>query len=289
MSDVLTPRFYRRKQNRLEVLKQRTKRHLTDTIREVLSSLLLLFGVLVLSLCGVYLYAHIVTLPFFKVKEVVVRGTTKVKEEEILKCANVTKGQCILNVDLKGVATRVKLNPWVREAFVGREYPGRIVIEIREREPVALLSRHDGFYFVDSYGVVFKKVSQDDDVDLPVLTFGEGETGDCARGVESSLELLRYLATRSTAPRTEHVAEIHWSSKEGLLLFTTDGYGLRLGTGNFEEKFQNLASVIADLDRRHIKGGFLLVDLNNPAQVTVQMRNVVSPLDIVSSKGRYKI
>ncbi|MCX7816375.1 MAG: FtsQ-type POTRA domain-containing protein [Syntrophales bacterium] len=289
MTSGISTRTFRKKQYRLEVLKQRTKRHFKEILREILSSLFILFSVLLLSLCGVYLYAQIITLPCFEVKDVVVRGARKVREEEILKLANVQKGRCILNIDLEGVATRVKLNPWVREAFVGREYPDRIVIEVREREPVAFLCMHDGFYFVDSHGVVFKKVSQDDEVDLPVLTLSGDENDGWASAIERYLDLLRYLSTRSTYPRLEHVAEVHWSSKEGFLLFTTDGYGLRIGTGNFEEKLRYLASVIADLDKRQVKGGFLMVDLNNPGQITVQMRNVVSPRDVVPLKGRYKI
>jgi hypothetical protein len=45
---------------------------------------------------------------------------------------------------------------------------------------------------------------------------------------------------------------------------------------------------MADLERRNMKLGFLLIDLNDPAKITVQKRNVLGPMIPAGSKKKYR-
>jgi cell division protein FtsQ len=72
----------------------------------------------------------------------------------------------------------------------------------------------------------------------------------------------------------------------GLSLFTDSGLCIRLGFDSYENKLKRLNTVMADLERRNMKLGFLLIDLNDPAKIAVQKKNVLSPIvPLVPKKG----
>ncbi|MEI7673544.1 MAG: hypothetical protein WCK00_15665, partial [Deltaproteobacteria bacterium] len=60
-------------------------------------------------------------------------------------------------------------------------------------------------------------------------------------------------------------------------LFTNTGLCLQLGFDGYENKLKRLTPVMADLDRKNLKTGFLLIDLSDPAKINVQRRNILEP------------
>jgi cell division protein FtsQ len=97
---------------------------------------------------------------------------------------------------------------------------------------------------------------------------------------------LRYLSASKEFPTIKNIAEIHGHEVFGLSLFTDSGLCIRLGFDSYENKLKRLNAVMADLERRNMKLGFLLIDLNDPAKIAVQRKNVLSPaIPIGSKKG----
>ncbi len=95
--------------------------------------------------------------------------------------------------------------------------------------------------------------------------------------MKKSIALLNYLAGSNGTPAIGTVSEVHGNETFGLSLFTDTGLCLQLGFDGFESKFQRLTPVMADLDRKNLKVGFLLIDLSDPAKVNVQQRNLLAP------------
>lgn len=205
------------------------------------------------------------------------KGCQELTEKEILTLASVRSSANLLTINRDAIARRIRANPWVREVFVGREFPGRLVIVVRERKAVALLERDEGLYLVDGEGTPFKKLETGEESDLPVLT-------GCVRGgildgelVKKSLALLNDLAGIKDGPEIGKVSEIHGNETFGLSLFADTGLCLQLGFDGYENKLKRLTSVMADLDRKNLRTGFLLIDLSNPAKISVQRRNIPEP------------
>jgi cell division protein FtsQ len=92
-----------------------------------------------------------------------------------------------------------------------------------------------------------------------------------------SIALLYYLAGSNGAPAIGAVSEVHGNETFGLSLFTDTGLCLQLGFDGYENKLKRLIPVMADLDRKNLKTGFLLIDLSNPAKINVQRRNILEP------------
>jgi cell division protein FtsQ len=258
----------------LEAKKNRVRRHAGDVLREAGMAFLLLGAIIFVTVALVIGYDRIIRSPVLGIRETVVKGCKELTEKEILTLASVRSTANLLTINEDAIARRIRANPWVRSVFVGREFPGRLVIAVRERKPVALLDKGEGLLLVDDEGTPFKKLEAGEESDLPVLT-------GCIRAgildealMKKSLALLNDLAGIKNIPDIGKVSEIHGNETFGLSLFADSGLCLQLGFDGYENKLRRLNSVMADLDRKNLKTGFLLIDLSNPEKINVQKRNI---------------
>lgn len=261
----------------LEAKKNRLRRRAGEVLREIGRVILLTGAIVFITAALVIGYDLILRSPDLRIRETVVKGCQELTEKEILTLASVRSSANLLTINRDAIARRIRANPWVREVFVGREFPCRLVIVVRERKAVALLERDEGLYLVDGEGTPFKKLETGEESDLPVLT-------GCVRGgildgalVKKSLALLNDLAGIKDGPEIGKVSEIHGNETFGLSLFADTGLCLQLGFDGYENKLKRLIPVMADLDRKNLRTGFLLIDLSNPAKINVQRRNIPKP------------
>lgn len=284
--------FFKRKQRprayRPAAAKYRLKRRSENIWRDTVTAFLSLTVIAGLSSVLIYTYNFVLSTPYLQTSEVTVRGCKELTERDVLSLAAIEPSRNLLVVNVEDVEKRIRTNPWVKQVSVGREYPDRVVIEIRERKPVALLKQETAFYLLDMEGVMFKKLESNDEMDLPVLT-GFFSKGKMDRPLlDKTLVLLQYLATTQEFPNIKAVSEIHGHERLGLSLFTNTGLCVLLGFDNYDNKFKRLPMIMADLDRRNQKSGFMQIDLSDPVKVTVQQRNILVPSETASPKARFK-
>ena len=260
-----------------EAKKNRLRRRAGEVLREIGRAVLLTAAIILVTAALLIGYDWILCSPDLRIRETVVKGCHELTEKEILTLASVRAPSNMLTINRDAIARRIQANPWVQEVFVGREFPERLVIIVRERKAVALIERDDGLFLVDGDGTPFKKLETGEESDLPVLT-------GCARGrildealVKKSLALLSDLALIKDGPEIGNVSEIHGNETFGLSMFTDAGLCLQLGFEGYGNKLKRLTPVMADLDRKNLKMGFLLIDLSNPDKINVQRRNVLEP------------
>ena len=268
----------------VELRKNRFKRRVKNLIQEFSKALLLIIVVFAIAAGMIQGYHTVINLSCFQVKETVVRGCKELTEKEILPLAAIKYPQSLLTINADVIARRIASNPWIKDVYIGRELPNRLIIEVREKMAVALVRRDSNFYLLDYEGSPFKQLQNGDETDLPVLNgcYTEGKID--AHLVAKSLELLKLLATQKDFPAITRVSEISGHEVFGLSLFTDSGLCLQLGFDNYENKLKRLAPVMNDLDRRNLKPGFLLIDLSDPTKVTVQRRDVLGPAAPKGSK-----
>jgi cell division protein FtsQ len=261
----------------LEARKHRLKRNAGNLLREIGRAILLTGTIAVITAALIIGYDWVIRSPYLAIREIVVRGCKELTEKEILTLAAIRPSPNILTVNPGAIARRIQANPWVREVFIGREFPDRLVIVVRERKAVALIQRDAALYLLDSDGAPFKKMESGDEANLPVLTglLSGGRIND--ELLTKSIALLTYLAGSKDIPVIGAVSEIHGNETFGLSLFTDQGLCLQLGFEGYENKFKRLTSVMADLDRKNLKVGFLLIDLSDPTRINVQQRTIAGP------------
>jgi cell division protein FtsQ len=257
-------------------------------LRDCLTVFASLSAIAVLTGSLIYAYSFLISIPYFQAREIMIRGCKELTEKEILSLAAIKPSQNILVVNTDEAARRIRVNPWVKDVSVGREFPDRVVIEIRERTPMALLKKDTAFYLLDMEGVTFKKLEMGDDLDLPILT-GFHSSGKLDLPLlERTLQMIQYLAKNPDFPNIKAISEINGSERFGLSLFTNTGLCLSLGFDNYENKLKRLPAIMADLDQRRQKTAFLQIDLSDPIKVTVQQRNILTPSESTPAKARVK-
>ncbi len=261
----------------LEVKKNRLRRRAGEVLREIGRVLFLTGAILFVTSTLLIGYNQFLISPLLRVRATVVKGCKELTEKEILSLAAVRSPSNLLTINRAAIARRILGNPWVQEVFVGREFPDRLVIWVRERKAVALIEKGNGLYLVDSGGAPFKKLEMGEESDLPVLTgcIRDGIVDEAL--VKKSLALLSDINGMKDGPEIGMVSEIHGNETFGFSLFTDAGLCLQLGFDGYQSKLKRLTPVMADLDRKNLKMGFLLIDLSDPAKINVQRRNILEP------------
>ncbi|MDO8785959.1 MAG: FtsQ-type POTRA domain-containing protein [Syntrophales bacterium] len=265
-------------ETRLPKNKNRLKRHSGNMSREVFKVLSLLSAVLTITAAMIFGYNYAISSPYFLIREIIVRGCKELTEKDVLSLAAIKPSHNILTVNMVAVKKRISVNPWVRDVSIGREFPDRLVIEIRERVPVALIHRDNNLRLLDIEGVAFKALEAGDEIDLPVLTGSNSGKNMDPKLIKKALKLLHYLATSKDFPTIDRVSEVHGNETSGLSIFTNEGMSLQLGFDSYENKLKRLLPVMADLNRKELKQKFLHIDLSDPVKVTVVHReNIKGP------------
>ena len=108
---------------------------------------LTIFGFFFISIC---ITVIIFKAPFFNIKDVVVVGQDVLTEEEILKVAEVNKGQNIFITRISDIKKKVAEIPYVSESNARRIFPNKVKIWVRESDPCLYVKYRDSFVITDS-------------------------------------------------------------------------------------------------------------------------------------------
>ncbi len=269
--------------------KNRLRRRIANGIGEFTGAIGLLFSVAVLCLLFIYAYSYLLSMPYFEIKEVSVRGLKELTEKDILTLAAIPPQQNLLSVNTEALVLRVSANPWVRNIYAGRELPSRLVLEVRERNPVAMVKQASDFYLMDNEGVVFKKFGKGDDVDLPIITGIDGREKEKSKLLLSTLNLLKTMSASGRYNYLGAISEVKIDDIFGLSLLTDTGLYLKLGADNYENKLKQLNVVMADVEKRGMKKGYIFVDICDVKKITIRQRNISGQPEPGKKGKQYRI
>lgn len=219
---------------------------------------------------------------YFSISKIEVEHQARVTTDEVIALSNVLPGDNLLRLNLDQIGRKVAEHPWIARVEVRRNFPDTLVIEVRERNPVAILNL--GYlYCVDDNGEVFKLLDGGDPLDLPVVTGIDRELLiQDPQGIQQVLSrvvaLLGDLAERQSFGLNE-VSEVHLAENGSLILFTyIGGVPVELGTGDFVAKLDRLERIYDQLRPR--------LPLLRNIDLTVADRVIVSrPIGVADGKG----
>jgi len=235
-------RARRRQQRELERAQRRmAMRRLTQAV--VASAL-----VLVLVVAGMRIKAYLMTTPYLALQKIEVNGVSQARDWEVKVLGEVSPGTNILSVDLVETAAKIERHPWIASATIRRSFPDTLVVEVKERAPVAILPMGE-LYYVDQEGTIFKKVKTGDRLSLPVLS-GFGQPGPLQRGkigrqgIKEALALMNRIAEKTPFAR-DGISEIHLDPDLGFSMYTANAAAqIQLGWDNFDTKLDRLGRLL---------------------------------------------
>ena len=264
-------------QSRISASHHRLKRRSGEILSDIFKALLLLAGILLITTLLIQGYSQTMSSAYFSLHETQVRGLKELTEKDVLALADLKPSQNLLAVNADVIRDRVRKSPWIKDVFIGRELPKRLVIEVRERTAMALVKKGDGFYLMDADGLAFKRLEAGDESDLPALTgcYRDGRPNQPL--ITKAIDLFHYLSTADGLFSIKSIAEVNGDEIFGFSIFTDSGLCLRLGFDHYENKIRRLKPVLTDLEKRNVNLKYVMIDLTDPTKITVQKRHILSP------------
>ncbi|MFO7984145.1 MAG: FtsQ-type POTRA domain-containing protein [Desulfuromonadales bacterium] len=274
MRDLKSPKKNSNKGNRL--IREKKPRDWRKTFHRLLR-VTVVGGSTVLVVCGMMLTARLLLdSDFFRVDSVEVVNNSRIDSGTIIALSDIETGTSMFSLDLPLIGGRIEENPWIDTARVERIFPRKLVIEVREREPRAIVNL--GYlYYVDGDGEVFKLLDTDDSLDFPVITgIGRKEMlsdGDQVRErLLGCMDLLLELEGRRHF-NLEDISELHSDPRRGLTLFTyRGGIPVFMGKGDFGSKLARLEKVYKEIEPSLL--ALKYIDLNVADRVIVKVNTL---------------
>ncbi len=208
-----------------------------------------------LALLGVSFYApigwmivsqYIQQHPYFAISDIDVElePGALFSPEEIVAWSGVTRGMNLWTVASEQVSARLLAVPGIRDVEVRREFPQRVVFQVRSRHPLAVVAQPSVTY-LDKDGVWFTAQTQKKELDLPYVT---GFSKEALDTVAAGTALVGTVALLSLAAKlwADPLSEIRWDQKDGYTVFFARRHiTVRLGWETAPEKFVQVATVLA--------------------------------------------
>jgi cell division protein FtsQ len=208
----------------------------------------------------------------FKLDTIEVTNNHRVDRLEIIALANVRTGDDLMKLNLSKIGEQLEKNPWIESVRVKRYFPHSLTIEVREREPVAIINV--GYLaYLDAKGNVFKPLNDGDSLNYPIVTGVTEE--DLSRdptatkkALQESVKLIALLK-QGQLFRLDDVSELHYDQGFGFTLFTTlGGIPVRLGNDGHQEKLSRLARIFKELQPQMLSLEY--IDLNYTDKIIVK-------------------
>jgi cell division protein FtsQ len=194
----------------------------------------------------------------FKVDEILVVGRRETRQEDLLKAVRLARGAPILAFDLKAAKARVEKLPWVKAATVERMLPNTILLNVEERQPIAIWQHKGEFALIDHTGEVIMRHGLARFSDLIVVV-----------GKEAPKRASSLLHMLSAAPELiPFVKAAQWVGERRWNLRLKGGIDVRLPEADAAAAWQRLA----DYERAHrvLERDVQVLDLRIPDRLIVR-------------------
>ncbi|HHS13112.1 MAG TPA: FtsQ-type POTRA domain-containing protein [bacterium] len=211
--------------------------------------------------------------PTFRISEIQVSGNDYLSREELLEMAGLTAGMCIWNVDLRAADSLLRNHPFLDDVRLTRSLPRILRLEVREKEPLALLNFQSNLYCLDSKGLVLPS-RPGKLYDLPVLSGpleGAIKPGSRAESpwVMEGLDLLQLMLSDRPGLYNQ-ISEILLGEEGPVLTTHHRAVPVYLGKGN-RWKIRNLQAILDKLSKMEWQR-VQYIDLRYEGQVVLGMR-----------------
>jgi len=239
------------------------------------------------SLLFVFSYDFLTQCDYFKAKGLMVIGTHRLTQSQVLKQANITNGVNIFSVNLSKVRKRLLAHSWIDDAEVRRELPSGINIRIKEQKPLAVLDLGRKF-IINTHGEIFKEMDKADRCNLPLISgleFSDINVKGELRSIpfDAVMKILGLGRKPESVLPYKLIKRIQVDREMGLTIYAFDHIKeIKIGYNDYSDKYAMLKDVLFYLKKN---GGFSRlesIDLNNLNRI------VVNPAKIESAAKGHK-
>jgi len=221
------------------------------------------------------LYHKVISAPWLKLEEIEITGLKKLDRSDILDSMGRKRGQCTLDISTEQAAERLRKLPAVREASLRLELRGRLVVDIVEREPAAIVKCGDQNMQMDFDGILFSEATTDGNGALPLITgLCDSNPGKGAPVAAHRLEQIRELLAAIDSSKSwlsgTAINECRLNANGFTLVLGERAVAVDIGKGAFEQKITKLRKVINTLNERNWTDLVTRIDLDYPGKAYLE-------------------
>jgi len=196
-----------------------------------------------------------------RVKALTIQGANPMSEPDIARAAGIYKDQPLVGVDLAAIRHNVEQVGWVKSARVVRLFPDTIVIDVTQRQTLAVWQHAGHTLVVDSDGAPIPEADPGRFADLPLIV-GDG-ANDAAAAILPILN--KHPAVMQRTEALVRVDDRRWD------LRMRDGGLVQLPAIGEDSALIQLETL--DQKSRILELGFERIDLRDPEMVAVRPRD----------------
>jgi cell division protein FtsQ len=197
----------------------------------------------------------------FTLKRVEITGAHRVSRLAIYNVAFDQDSMAMPLVDLAETRARLMRFGWIREARVSRRLPDTLVVDIVERQPVAIWQNNRQLSLIDSDGVVLEPVRVDHMPNLPLVI-----------GPEANRHIAGLGLLMQAAPRLRpQIAGASWVGARRWDIRFQSGELLTLPEGDEEARRAITRFAMMDQQDPLLGRGFARIDMRDPRRTYVRI------------------
>ena len=257
--------------------------HISARFRSfLLGGLALLLLVTALGFGSRELYQVLCGCNFFQITSVIIEGNRMTDKEEITDLSRIDIHSNLLAIDTGQVRSLLESHPWIASAEVVRDWPNRLLIQVKEKKPAALLNREAQQLYLDNKGRVIAAATPSHELDFPVITGLENAVLDAAASetrqpyLHDVFEFLRLANRNNPILPEQNISEIHVGASGELTLYLLDRpFPIFLGSeGKIATRYYRLVKVLKDLyrTREFSKVSYIRLDYQKDAILVGKMK-----------------
>jgi cell division septal protein FtsQ len=174
---------------------------------------------------------------FFPIRSVEINDVHKVTRGEVLAALSLDGSSGLLSADTTKFKQKLEAHPWIRQAEVQRVFPDTLVVEVKEREPAAVLRVGTREVLLGEDGGVIAEAGQGTFDGFPILT-GIDYTLLVSRNSDTTERVIAGIGLASLLSAVgANRMEVDLRTPGDMVAYY-DGLRIRFGEGAFEDKVE---------------------------------------------------
>lgn len=257
----------RQRQNRYRVDRALRRRRILSITRAAFGALLSMVAVILLSAALAHAYFVLLDSPWLKVEEIEIVGLKKVPRSDILNTVGVAKDTSILVLKIPQMTARLESLPSLRSAAVKLDGTGRLLVEVVEREPLAIIAA-EASYLLDGDGKLYMQTTPEQHPGMLVVQgfSGQGLKEGKMLSADTVQAITAFLAALQTAKGwlpADQISECTWQGEAGFSIRVgQNAMRVQLGSDHLDEKLKRFEDIQKVLAERQLLGAVTRVDLD---------------------------
>lgn len=211
---------------------------------------------------------------YFELKKIEIEGVHSLKEDDVMRLANVAPGHNVLNLNKEEIQSRLLQHPIVKNAKVELSGLYTLKVIIEERVPFVCVKSGPQFLEVSADGTVLS-IENVGGQDLTIVTgidAGDVKIGDSLLEVDSFFEASRWIRSLDL-PMLKRISELNFENQQNPYLFLVSGEKIiPKSLEDFKERFHFLCALLDNLRKNNVEPDYL--DMRAPSEIVVKPRRL---------------